>query len=407
MSMPTQPRSERFDCLDTLRGVAVLGILMVNIQYFAMVSGAVDVPMTQMDFSPGINRDVWIFSQVFFNMKFMTLFSGLFGAGVVLMLGEKSAGHSRHFRRMLWLLLFGMVHAYLFSYTDVLVPYALAGMVIVTARQMSIAGLVGLGAGLIGFTGFMMVAGVAMAGIGGDTITAQALLGFNPENVAEITEAYQAGFFNRLPYNMSQALMNQLMQLVFLSGRIAGVMLLGMAAYKSGFLTCGWDVRRYSIWGGSAGLVGLLMSGWAVFLVLDTNFSLVTAWQAVMAQYIGSLLLAFGYAAGVMLICKQALIKPVRQLLASVGRMSLSHYLLQSLILTILFVGMPGFGLFGQVERGWQLVIVLVIWALQLGVSTHWLNRFHYGPMEWAWRSLTYGRFQDWSRVDEESTPSL
>ena len=405
--MPTKPRTERYDCLDTLRGVAVLGILMVNIQYFAMVWGAVDVPATHMDFSPGINRDVWVFSQVFFNMKFMTLFSGLFGAGVVLMLGEESAGHTRHFRRMLWLLMFGFIHAYLFSFTDVLVPYALAGMVIVTARRMSIAGLIGLAAGLIGFTGFMMVAGVAMAGIGGDTISAQTLQGFNPENVAEITEAYQAGFFNRLPYNMGQALMNQLIQLVFLSGRIAGVMLLGMAAYKSGFLTGRWDVRRYSLWGGSAGLAGLLMSAWSVYLVLDTNFSLTTAWQAVLGQYIGSLLLAFGYAAGVMLVCKLALAKPARQMLAAVGRMSLSNYLAQSLMLTVLFVGMPGFGLFGQVERGWQLVIVLVIWALQLGASTLWLGKFHYGPMEWVWRSLTYGRQQDWKRVENEPTPSL
>ena len=405
--MPTQPRSERFDCLDTLRGVVVLGILMVNIQYFAMVWGAVDVPMNQMDFSPGLNRDVWILSQVFFNMKFMTLFAGLFGAGVVLMLGEESAGHRRHFRRMLWLLLFGLIHAYLFTFTDVLVPYALAGMVIVTARRMSVAGLLGLAAGLIGFTGLMMVAGVAMAGIGGDTISAQTLQGFNPANVTEITEAYQAGFFNRLPYNMGQALMNQLMQLVFLSGRISGVMLLGMAAYKSGFLTCGWDVRRYSIWGGGAGLVGLLLSGWAVYLVLDTNFSLVTAWQAVMAQYIGSLLVAFGYAAGIMLVCKLALAKFARQLLAAVGRMSLSNYFFQSVILTILFVGMPGFGLFGEVERSGQLIIVLVIWAAQLGGSFLWLNKFHYGPMEWAWRSLTYGQQQDWKRIDKDPTPSL
>ena len=68
---------------------------------------------------------------------------------------------------------------------------------------------------------------------------------------------------------------------------------------------------------------------------------------------------------------------------------------------------MPGFGLFGEVERSGQLIIVLVIWAAQLGGSFLWLNKFHYGPMEWAWRSLTYGQQQDWKRIDKDPTPSL
>lgn len=397
--MPTAPRADRYDCLDTLRGVAVLGILMANVQMFAMVWVAADVPVAQMDFTSTGNRLVWWFTQTFFALNFVTIFSAMFGAGIVLMLGEGEASHQRHFRRMAWLLFFGMLHAYVFWFGDLLVPYALSGMVIVAARRMSVAGLTGLGLGLIAFTGLLWIGGMAVGGLSGDVMTLAEIMGQGPQEVVRATALYQAGFMDRLLYNFGLALQSQLLQLVMFSGRIVGVMMLGMAAYKSGFLTSKWSVKHYLQAGGAALVTGLLLNGWGALAAMQSEFAPSHAVGWVAAQYIGSLLVSFGYAAGVMIICKKAWLPPVRRALSAVGRMAFTNYLTQTVILTLIFVGTPGLGLFGQVERVTQVGIVLVIWALQLTWSQYWLARFHYGPFEWAWRSLTYGRTQPFRRT--------
>jgi uncharacterized protein len=396
--MPTAPRAHRHDSLDTLRGLAVLGILLVNIQSFAMVWVAADTPIAHMDFTSSINRGVWAVTQIFFSTKFITLFTAMFGAGVVLMLGEDEASHHRHFRRMIWLLLIGLVHGYVFWFGDVLAPYALAGMVVVTARRMSVAGLVGLALGLIAFTGLLEIAYSGYGALIGETVSPAAALGFGVERIAQIETLYQSGFLERLPYNLGLTLQWQLIQIVFLGAGIAGVMLLGMAALKTGFMTLEWEVKHYAVSGGVALLVGLLLCGWSALHALGTNFALTTAWQGAIAQYLGSLVLAYAYAALVMLVCKLAILPAVRNTLADVGRMAFTNYLSQTLILTLIFVGFPGLGLFGQVERGEQALIVVILWIAQLVWSPLWLQHFCYGPMEWAWRSLTYGKAQAWRR---------
>lgn len=397
--MPTAPRAERFDCLDTLRGVAVLGILMVNVQMFAMVWVAADVPTAQMDFTQPENRFVWWFTQTFFSLNFVTLFSAMFGAGMVLMLGAGEASHHRHFRRMTWLLLFGLLHAYVFWFGDLLVPYALSGMVIIAARRMSPLGLTGLGLGLIAFTGLLWIGGLAVGGLGGNVMSLAEMMGQGPDAVREATALYQAGFLDRLLYNFGLALQSQLLQLVVFSGRIVGVILLGMAAYKSGFLTSQWSIERYLRFGGAALVIGWILSGWGASTAMSYDFAPQMAARWVAAQYVGSLLVAFGYAAGVMILCKKRWLPPVRRALSAVGRMAFTNYLTQTLILTLIFTGMPGLGLFGQVERVYQVLIVLGVWGLQLTWSQLWLERYHYGPFEWAWRSLTYGQAQAFRRT--------
>ena len=401
--MPEAPRTQRFACLDTLRGVAVLGILMANIQLFAMVWVAADAPLSHMDFTSAINQSVWIITQTLFSEKFITLFSALFGAGFVLMIGEGDVSHTRHFRRMAWLLFFGLVHAYLFWFGDILVPYALAGMVLISARRMTPVGLLGLGFGLIAFTGIMVVGYyLAMGAFLDDPESLALSMGFNAGNLPRIEALYQSGFLNRLPYNMGMALQAELIQIIFVGGRIAGVMLLGMAAFKSGFLTLEWSVKRYAISGGVTLGLGVLLSAWGALHALGSNFDPATIWQWSLAQYVGSLILAFGYAAMIMLVSKMGVMKPVQNVFRSVGQMAFTNYLSQTLILTFIFVGFPGLGLFGQIERGGQALIVIAIWVAQLAWSPFWLKHFHHGPMEWAWRSLTYGKSQAWKRQVED-----
>lgn len=397
--MPSAPRATRFECLDTLRGLAVLGILMVNVQFFGMTWIASDYPYAEGEFTSFANRAAWWFTQTFFTLKFITLFSAMFGAGIILMLGTGEAVHRRHWRRMLWLLGFGLIHAHIFWYGDILVPYALAGMVVVTARRMSPGGLFGLGLGLVAFTGLLMVGGAAIGMLFGEATSGAEAMGFTPERIGEITALYQAGFLDRLPYNSGNAAMFELMQLVMFSGRIAGVMLIGMAAFRTGFLTLGWSRRRYTLSASIAIPLGLLLCGWQASHMLATDFSPVEAWKTTLAQYVGSLVLAFGYASGVMLICQSGILKPVTAILAATGKMAFTNYLSQTLIMTFIFVGFPGLGLFGEIDRAGMILLVIAVWAVQLVWSPLWLARFRFGPMEWVWRSLTYGKAQPWTRV--------
>lgn len=402
--MPAAPRAMRFESLDTLRGFAVLGILMVNVQYFGLLWPSTDFPYVQGNFDQPVNQLAWWFTQTFFELKFITLFSAMFGAGICLMLGTGEAAHKRHWRRMLWLLFFGLIHAYIFWYGDILVPYALAGMVVVTARRMTTGGLMALGLGLVAFTGLLMIGGAAIGALLGDTTTGAESMGFTPERVAELTALYQAGFIDRMPYNMATTLIFELIQLVMFSGRIAGMMLIGMAAFRAGFLTLGWSAKRYGWCAAICIPLGVALSGWQAWYVLANDFSTRVAWQAEAAQYVGSMFLAFGYASLIMLICQQVWLKPVTSVLAATGKMAFTNYLSQTLIMTFIFVGFPGLGLFGQVDRSVMVLMVVGVWVLQLAWSPFWLSRFRFGPMEWAWRSLTYGKAQPFRRQSEAAT---
>ncbi len=388
--MTLAPKSERLIGIDALRGVAVLGILMMNVQAFAMVSGAYDYPPAHMDLT-GLNAQVWAIGHTFFSMKFITIFSALFGAGIMLMVGEnKDTG--LHYRRMLWLLAFGLAHAYLLWYGDILVSYALFGMLAVKARFWSAKKLILWGLGLIALTGVMVI-GVfhaVMAMKGFDPV----LLGVSEEIRATSVAAHQAGYLAYLPGNAMTAAGGQFAVLIVFGGRIIGVMLVGMALFKNGFLPARLKSSTYLGIALPCLLVGLGLSHWSSEHSLATGFALETAWQATAANYVGSLLAALGYAATVIMICKSGWLRWLVHVFAATGRMAFTNYLTQTLIMTFIFVGAPGLGLFGTVERIDQAKLVLLVWALQLTWSPLWLSRFRFGPLEWAWRSLTYGRLQ-------------
>ncbi len=388
--MSAAPATERLTGIDALRGVAVLGILMMNVQAFAMVPGAYDYPLAHMDMS-GLNAQVWALGHTVFSMKFITIFSALFGAGIMLMVGE-SQDTSLHYRRMWWLFAIGMLHAYLLWYGDILVPYALFGMLAVKMRFWSAGKLIIWGLALIALSGVLVIGlfhGV-MAMKGFDP----AILGVSEEIVAASVAANQAGYLAQLPDNALTAAGAQFASLTMFGGRIFGVMLIGMALFKTGFLSATLKSRTYFAIGVPGLVFGLALSAWSSEHALATNFALETAWQSGLSNYAGSLLAALGYAAGIMLICKSGRAGWLVQVLAATGRMAFTNYLTQTLIMSFIFVGAPGLGLYGTVERIDQAKLVLLVWALQLIWSPLWLSRFRFGPFEWVWRSLSYRRLQ-------------
>ncbi len=389
------PKLERFSSIDTLRGVAVLGILMMNIQAFAMHANAYQYPLAHMDFT-GANQTVWWIAFTFFEVKFITIFSTLFGAGIALMLGDdRSQGTRQHYPRMLWLLAFGLVHAYIFWFGDILVAYALVGMVAVLLRGLPVAKLLFWGLFAIAINGLIFIGIFSTFNLIPGEIDPVAM-GMAPsaEDLQDTVALYQAGFIDRLPYNAGFAALGQVMGLIFFGARTFGLMLIGMALFKSGFLTARWSMPIYLLCAAIGLGVGLPIAGWAGNAAIADNFDLAHMWKHQGANYVASLFVSFGYASVVMLLSKISAFKLILYPFTAAGRMAFTNYLSQTLIMTYLFVGPPGLGWFGTLERVEQAQLVVTVWVGQLIFSVLWLSLFRFGPFEWLWRSLTYGRLQ-------------
>ncbi len=398
-------QTERIASLDVLRGVAVLGILIMNIQAFAMPIAAYFNPYAYGDLT-GANYLVWLLSHLLADRKFMTIFSLLFGAGIALMARRREAADARparlHYRRMAVLLVFGLFHAYLLWDGDILVTYALCGMAVYPLRRVRPARL-------------LIVAALLIALPSGITQFFQSTMPYWPpeevagleagfwhppaEEIAATVQTHRGSYLTLLPHRARSALMMQtFLLLVENLWRVCGLMLAGMACFKLGVLQASRSRGVYLALTGVGLLVGLpLVVGGVVFRNAadwDVHSALFFGSQF---NYWGSLFVAFAWVGAVMLLCRSSALPRLRHALAAVGQMAFTNYLLQSIICTLFFYGY-GLGWFGRVERLGQVAVVLAVWAFQLLLSRWWLQRFRFGPAEWLWRWGTYGRRPTWRR---------
>lgn len=407
MPAPFAPvaEAERIEFLDLARGFAVLGILAMNIQSFSMPGAAYFNPFAWGDFT-GANRLVWWLANTFANQKFMTLFAMLFGAGIVLMHQRAAAAGRRlaglHARRMAWLLAFGLAHAYLLWTGDILVAYAITGLLVFPFRRarprwLLLFGLIFLAIG----SGLMLLGGLSAE----HWPPAQVLEfqdGFRPDaatlakELADFRGPWSAAFARRAVESLEMQLF---VIPTFLLWRAAGSMLLGMALFRWGVLGGGARAAVYRHLLAAALLVGLPATIWGGHLQIAGGwdpipaFFLHSQWG-----YWGSLLLALGWLSALALLARGGRARgPIRRL-AACGRMAFTNYVLQTVICTTLFYG-HGLGLFGKVSRVGQAGLTLAIWLLLLWLSPLWLARFRAGPLEWLWRSLAYRRRQPWRRA--------
>lgn len=391
---PTAPGG-RHESLDLLRGVAVLGILMLNVQAFMMYFGAYQYPPAHMDVT-GANATAWWTANTFFEMKFITIFSALFGAGIMLMVGDGPDGDvARHRRRMLWLLAFGLVHGLVFWFGDILAHYAVVGLIAVMLRKLAPRTLVLIGVAAIAFAALLNVGQLYAMTLMPDPNAPQPFA-MNPdqETLDRFVAAFQGGFWPSRVYNAIGYAVAFLSQLISFAPRTLGLMLIGMALFKTGFFTARWSAARYGLIAVVTLGLGLPAVGISAREWMQDGFDLAALWRHMGVNYLASLFIALGYASLVMLACKLPLLALVRAPFAAAGRMAFTNYLTQTFIMVFLAVGGIGAGLYGQIERIDQVRLVLAVWAVQLVVSTVWLLVFRYGPFEWAWRSLTYGRLQ-------------
>jgi uncharacterized protein len=393
--------SERIQSLDLLRGFAVLGILLMNIQDFSMISAAYFNPTAYGDLN-GVNWYVWLFKHLFADMKFMTLFTILFGAGIILFSDRVASKNRRlggfHYRRTLWLIVFGLAHAYLIWRGDILFGYGVCALFVFLFRKRTPKTLfiVGMTILLIG-TAIYLFFGWSVPYWPAEQLATMEnnLWQPNAEKVAAEIAAYKGGFIQQMTMRIPNALAIQTSAFFsFLMWRISGLMFIGMALYKWGVLSAQRSNAFYSrllIIGFGAGLATI---------AFGVHENMVNNWQlaysffyGVLYNYWGSLFVAGAYIGAIMLLAKKVGHSPMLKPLDATGRMAFTNYIMQSLIATFIFYG-HGFGYFGAVERWGQLLIVIGIWLFQIVFSVIWLKRFRYGPLEWLWRSLTYWKIQ-------------
>jgi uncharacterized protein len=405
----TAAATKRIATLDIVRGVAVMGILAMNIVAFAMPDPAYINPLSYGTTSQ-IDLFSWAFNFVFIDGKMRGLFSFLFGASMLLVIERaRASGESEarvHFSRMLWLLLFGYMHFYFIWYGDILTGYATLGLVAWFFRDQSEHTLLKWGAILIAVQ-FALFAFFSMSFA--QASAAAAAPGANAEAVkqwAEMSEAFAIPTASELTQSLAlyrgdwlgvslDKLTNRTTEPLFMLSMFGwetlAYLLLGMALLKNGFFTGSWDdaqYRRIMRQGFGIAIPAYIAIAAMVWL---SDFTVPRLMLAMAATVLFRPLMVVAIAALVILATRRRgwLVDRI----AAAGRAAFTNYLGTSLIMTGLFYGY-GLGWFGDLSRFELWLVVLPMWALMLAWSKPWLDRFQYGPFEWLWRSLARWKVQ-------------
>lgn len=398
--------SQRLVHLDALRGFALLGILVMNVQLFSMPGAAYANPTAYGDLT-GANLVVWWIGQLLFSYKFMALFSLLFGAGIVLFAERAMAAGKRpvwlHYRRMVWLLLFGLAHAYLLWYGDILVSYALCGMLVYPLRgqrpwvQLTVGLALFALASAIAFMHHLSLQDWPLESYT-ETLEAWAPDG---DDINEELAAYRGSYWDQMHHRAPEAVLREVRLFISRSlFRVSGLMLMGMALFKLGILQGARSPRFYARMMLGFLPVGLTMVAYGAWQNFRHDWVLEYAmFGGYQYNYWGSLLVALGLLGVVMWIATSGYLARLHRWLEAVGQTAFSNYILQSVIGTGIFYG-TGLGLFGKVSRVGQLAIVVGVWIVQLLLASWWLTRFRQGPLEWLWRALTYWQYTPFRRTD-------
>jgi uncharacterized protein len=415
MGVESTERLPRLDSLDLLRGIAILGIFLMNTQDMSMPVLAYYNPTTYdpaFYSNPGtyqglsaLQYAVWNVIHVFADLKFITVFSMMFGAGILLqgerLLARGISPAAVHYRRMAVLLVIGLLHAHVFWYGDVLAEYAMCGMLLFPLRKLPVPILIAAGLSFISVATLYHWADSQNLNIGVvhwlHNGTAR-LTGSVTGNEFEFA-AYTGSWRQQMTTRFWVAFDNQTFSFLdWTLWRCGGSMLLGMALLRLRFFHGDWPRRLYI----GIALIGVPL-GWTIS-ELGVLHNAAHGWFAgeypdfagMEYNYWGSLPAALGYTAvgtywAVLIAGPGArLLKKIAVPIRAVGRTALSNYILQSVIGTTIFYG-HGFGYFGLLSRAQLLVVVFVVWTFQLIVATLWTRRFRQGPLEGIWHRMVYG----------------
>lgn len=391
-------KGDRHLSLDILRGLGVMGILAVNAVGFAQPMAVYVAPELSPFPLVGAEATAWWVVQTFFHYKFVTLFSMLFGVSILLVGGERSdaARGALLRRRLFWLLVIGVIHGAVIWFGDILLLYACTGFLVMRARSWPPRRLfaVSIAVLLLG-SALAIVPMIVLEGAPPD-VQARVIAQMGPPagdtDIPAAISAMRSGLASATAANLKQWANLQTGSLIIFIWRTGALMLLGMALFKTGFLTGKARTWIYALLI-AVGAVGLAWAGWENSVKLATSFAKPQALGRYNLAYeFMTLPITLGYASLAILLIRSAAARWLLTPLARLGQMAFTNYLTQSLIMTTLFWSGRGLGLFGQLDRVQLWGCVIVLWILQLVWSPLWLARFRMGPLEWIWRRLSYGQ---------------
>ena len=380
-SGPVNP-SDRIDSIDALRGVALLGVLAINLVMEFRVSIFEQFLPAGRPASP-LDRAVETVLMLAVDLKAFALFSLLFGVGLAIQFEHLSASPRRAlllFRRLIVLLTFGLIHLCLIWNGDILTEYALAGLIVLPFLYGPRWLLAGGAATFLGLYLAMQVwppAGLFPS------------FGSIQRDVQEANQIYATGSFGEvLAFRLREIPLFVPLH-IYMFPRTLGLFLFGAFVWRSGALRKPHQVLLFST---ATGCIGL-----GAFLILPGSSGAVAAMGiGKLATPLGTILLALGYGALILAIANLASGKALLGWAAPLGRMAFTNYLAQSLIFGWIFYGY-GLGLFGSIGAAKALAIGLAVYIAQVFFSAWWLGRYRYGPVEWLWRTLMYGTLQPMS----------
>jgi uncharacterized protein len=430
------PATDRVGAIDSARGLALLGIFLVNISFFALPFGQVIMPGTQ----PGeslADQIVYYLTSVFCSGKFYAQFSMLFGIGLVLQMTRVESRGQRfvplYLRRLAFLLALGFIHAIGIWYGDILFTYALAGLVLFFCRRMSGRGMVILSGILFGLAIFLSVVITFLMSIAPEpgnlenkaptpaVAQAPASTPASPAPVKEPTEwekspagrlldgfasgkiaapqselwmdlereAYQKGPYVQAVVFRAVAWANFILYEIFgFFWSVLGLFFLGAGLFKLGLFeprNIHWHKRF--VWIGL--FVGVPIAIFGAFTSKLSDSMFVVGALNGIAIYVAGPLMGLMYIGLMTLAVHHGAARWLTGALANVGRMALTNYLMQSLVASCIFYWF-GLGYFDQLPRTTCAAIVVGIFIGQIVFSNVWLSIFRIGPMEWLWRSFTY-----------------
>ena len=419
--------SQRIRSIDTLRGFALLGILLLNIIAFSGPIAAYFDPSADNEVS-GLNLAVAMFVDIWGEGAFRAIFSMLFGAGLLIFLAKPVAEEGRlkslYYRRTWLLVAFGLFNAYiLLWFGDILYTYGVTGLVLYFFRNLSAHKLALCSTILFLFLALIHTSQyfytkalytdyreVVLLPEGNELSEAQKQSLENwdeflqnqqttPEQIVLEANARSEGYIENFIFTAPINIMFQ--TAIFLINGFwdaAAMMLLGMALMKWNVFDASRELSFYLKMMLFGFAIGLVINSWEEVVYLSSGFEPFLSATARPTYDLGRLGMALGYIGMVMTLCKLDVLPKVRHAFACVGQMALTNYLAQSVICNTIFLGF-GFGMWGKMQRYEIYFVVIGIWIFQLLFSVAWLKKYRFGPAEWLWRSLTYRKRQPLRKI--------
>jgi uncharacterized protein len=426
--------SQRLKLIDALRGVALLGILLMNLPGFAMPNY-----FSESFKSDPTNINFWFdaVTSVVFEGKMRALFGMIFGAGIVLFVSKKELGGvsvtGLFYRRMLWLVLFGLIHAHLILWIgDILYLYGFCGMIVYLLRKVNpiylamsvpIVATVDFTAGTLFYQhirsqriAYVEATGAAAEGKQLTDVQEKALAEWrevektlipNREDVKANTLKMKSDYSTVAGYLRPLSFQIQTIFMPIIIWDSLALMMLGVALYRWGFFSGEWTDKRYQqimILGYAVGLPMVMYSYYHHFLYQPNLEASLARMEKEPIEWVGLLypfqriLLVLAHVSCLILLYKSRYAQGLFRCLEAVGQMAFTNYIMQSVICTLIFFGY-GLNYYGELQFYQLYLVALGIWGFQLIASPLWLARFRFGPLEWFWRSLTYWKLQKMVRT--------